>query len=293
MQGKPVSASRYSTHYEPLPADANNDGSVFGGHIMRLVDSAGFFSAIRHCRNRVVTAHASITFRAPVKMGDIIMMHSSVNAVWTTSMEVGIRLEAEHPYTGEVRHVGTAYLTFVSVDENGKPKPVPPLILETDEDRRRMLDATRRMALSRMEQARDNSAMSGLGLTALAGSYAICKLPVGQPLPQLCTLPPSAFLCLVASDTEQSLILDETAALALEAAQSGLEIARGFCCLKVDEAGSLHKTGLIASLSSLLAASQVPVLTVTSFQTVYILVEEALLGKAVERLRGAGHRVNE
>ena len=148
-QGKPVSASRTTTYHEPLPKDANNDGNLYGGSLTYLLDAVGYFPAMRHARCRLVTASMSVAFRSPVQMGEILICHASVNAVWRTSLEVGVRVVAEHQYSGEKRHVATAYMNYVAVDEQGRPRPLPPLILENDEDRRRAEAADRRAEASR------------------------------------------------------------------------------------------------------------------------------------------------
>ena len=149
LEGKPVSASRLTTYHEPLPKDANNDGNLFGGSLTYLLDSVGYFPAMRHARRPMVTASIAVAFRSPVRLGEILLCHASVNAVWHTSMEVGVRIEVENQYSGEIRHVATAYLNYVAVDENGRPAPLPPLILETDEDRRRAEQAAKRAEASR------------------------------------------------------------------------------------------------------------------------------------------------
>jgi acyl-CoA hydrolase len=128
-----------------LPEDANPDSHVHGGTIMKIADSAAGVAATRHCRSRVVTARLDgMDLVAPVYVGNLVTVLASVNLAGRTSMEVGARVTAENARTGEVRHVASAYFVYVSLDENGKPQPVPPLVPETDEDRRRMAAATMR-----------------------------------------------------------------------------------------------------------------------------------------------------
>ena len=106
--------------------DANSAGFVHGGVVMKLCDEAAGIAAIRHCRGRVVTAAMDrMTFILPVNVGELVTCRASVNAAWRTSMEVGVRVEAESPMTGECRHTSTAYLTMVAVDEEGTPDPGP------------------------------------------------------------------------------------------------------------------------------------------------------------------------
>src|SRR5918996_1478183 len=109
------------------PADANANGFVHGGTVMKLCDEAAATAAIRHSRSRVVTAAVDrMTFVAPVHVGDLLTLRSSVNAVWRTSMEVGVRVEAEDPVTGALRHTNSAYVTMVAVDAEGRPVAAVP-----------------------------------------------------------------------------------------------------------------------------------------------------------------------
>jgi acyl-CoA hydrolase len=122
--------------------DANSAGFVHGGVVMKLCDEAAGVAAIRHCRGRVVTAAMDrMTFILPVNVGELLTCSASVNAAWRTSMEVGVRVEAEDPRTGKRRHTSTAYLTMVAVDDDGTPVPVPPLAVQSDAERRRQREA--------------------------------------------------------------------------------------------------------------------------------------------------------
>jgi acyl-CoA hydrolase len=126
--------------------DANSGGFIHGGTVMRLVDEAAGLAAIKHSGRRVVTAGMDrMTFNTPVFVGELLRCTASVNAVWRTSMEVGVRVEAENPFTGEARHTSTAYLTMVALDE-GQPVPAPKLIAESDEEKRRQREAEVRRA---------------------------------------------------------------------------------------------------------------------------------------------------
>ena len=130
-----------------LPPDANPWGNVHGGTIMKLVDSAAGVVAIRHCRTRVVTARMDeMSFLEPVYIGNVVTLKGSVNDTGRTSLEVGVRVEAEDLRSGRTWHVGSAYLVFVSLDDDGKPVAVPPLIPETDDERRRQEGARARRA---------------------------------------------------------------------------------------------------------------------------------------------------
>jgi acyl-CoA hydrolase len=142
MDPKVVSESRAVLVKWMGIGDANSAGFVHGGLVMKLCDEAAGIAAIRHCRGRVVTAAMDrMTFILPVNVGELVTCSASVNAAWRTSMEVGVRVEAESPLTGERRHTSTAYLTMVAVDEDGTPTPVPPLTAESDVERRRLREA--------------------------------------------------------------------------------------------------------------------------------------------------------
>ena len=147
MESKPVSQSRSQiVHWMGL-ADANSVGNVHGGTVMKLCDEAAGLAAIKHSRCRVVTAGMDrMDFLIPIRVGELVTFSATVNAAWRTSMEVGVRVEAENPRTGEIRHTNTAYLTMVALDEAGKPTPVAPLIAETPTEVRRMREAELRRA---------------------------------------------------------------------------------------------------------------------------------------------------
>lgn len=135
--------------------DANSAGFVHGGVVMRMCDEAAGIAAIRHSGCRVVTAGMDrMTFLHPVYVGELLRCSASVNAVWRTSMEVGVRVEAENAVTGEIHATGTAYLTMVAVDEKGEPIPVPPLEVEgpVEERRRREAETRRRNRLTEREE---------------------------------------------------------------------------------------------------------------------------------------------
>lgn len=145
MEGKVPDASRVITARLMVPLDANPYGSVHGGVIMRAIDEAAAVAAIRHARQNAVTASIDrLDFHGPSRVGELVTFKASVNQAFRTSMEVGVRVEVEDLLTGEIRHVASAYLTFVSLGSDGRPAPVPPLIPETDEDRRRADAASRR-----------------------------------------------------------------------------------------------------------------------------------------------------
>lgn len=122
--------------------DVNIAGTVHGGVIMRLVDTAAGLAAVRHAGGLAVTvAIDEMTFLEPVHIGDVLVLLATVNDVGTTSMECGVRVEAHDPVTGTMHHANSAYLVFVAVDDDGHPRPVPPLVVETDDEKRRQGEA--------------------------------------------------------------------------------------------------------------------------------------------------------
>jgi uncharacterized protein (TIGR00369 family) len=122
--------------------DANVAGNVHGGVVMRLVDTAAALAAIRHAGGLAVTVSLDeMTFLEPVHIGDVLTLHAAVNDVGRTSMECGVRVEAEDPITGRRVHAASAYLVFVAIDDEGHPRPVPPLLAESDTEQRRQREA--------------------------------------------------------------------------------------------------------------------------------------------------------
>lgn len=140
-----VSDSQHETSELMMPQDANNLGHVFGGVMLAMMDKAAAVAAFRHARRACVTASIDrVDFREPIHVGDLVVMKASVNFAGRTSMEVGVRVEAEDMISGLRRHTNSAYLTFVSVDRNGRPVEVAELVPETDEQRRRFAAAQER-----------------------------------------------------------------------------------------------------------------------------------------------------
>lgn len=145
LDAKSVKSSQVVMTELVLPSHTNSLGSIFGGVIMSWIDICGAIAAQRHSNTSVVTASIDrLDFVAPVFNGWVVNMKSSVNLVSRTSMEVGVRVDAENPRTGEFFHTATAYLTFVALDKNGKAIPVPELILESEDEKRRNQEALKR-----------------------------------------------------------------------------------------------------------------------------------------------------
>jgi acyl-CoA hydrolase len=133
-----VRETQHETSQLMMPQHSNNLNNVFGGVILAMMDTAAAVSAIRHARTTCVTVSVDrVDFREPIYLGELVIMKCSVNFVGRTSMEVGVRVEAEHLLTGVRRHTNSCYLTYVSVDAAGHPMEVPRLIPETEEERRR------------------------------------------------------------------------------------------------------------------------------------------------------------
>jgi acyl-CoA hydrolase len=160
LAGKTVDDSATIIARTMQPADANVSGNVHGGAIMRMVDEAGGAVAVRHSRRRTATvAMDSMTFKQPVNIGDFVTIHARLTSVGRTSMEIEAQIQAENLRTGDVRHAGTSYLIYVALDDAGRPTPVPPLILRTEEERARARAAAARR--ERRERERREHAGEG------------------------------------------------------------------------------------------------------------------------------------
>jgi acyl-CoA hydrolase len=144
---RPVSASRTEMTELVLPQDSNLLGNILGGRVMHLIDIAGAIAAHRHCHRQVVTASVDhLDFLNPVRVGDLIILEAHVNRAFRTSVEVGVEVYSEDSAADVRKHTTTAFLTFVALDEAGKPVPVPPLLVQTDEEKRRFAEAGERRA---------------------------------------------------------------------------------------------------------------------------------------------------
>src|SRR3982751_5147279 len=142
---KTVRESQHETSELMMPEHANNMGHVFGGVILSMMDKTAAIAAFRHSRASVVTASIDrVDFREPVRLGDLVIMQSSVNFVGRSSMEVGVRVEAEDLLSGRRRHTNSCYLTFVAVDTNGRPIEVAEIEPETEDEERRHMAAQQR-----------------------------------------------------------------------------------------------------------------------------------------------------
>jgi acyl-CoA hydrolase len=146
-QIRKVSESALVTSHLMMPQDANIQGNVYGGTIMKLMDEIAGSVAALHARKNVVTASIDqMNYYAPVYIGNLLLLKASVNFVGRTSMEIGVRIEAKSLLTGEVVHTGSSYLTFVALDESGNPTEVADILPETEDEKRRYSEASERKA---------------------------------------------------------------------------------------------------------------------------------------------------
>ena len=147
MKNKTVADSQVIISHVTLPEDANPSGMVHGGVIMKLIDNAAGVVAVRHTRRNAVTVSIDrLDFHNPVFVGNLVIIKASINLVCKTSMEIGVRVEAEDLMTGEVSRTASAYLTFVALGKNHRPVEVLPVIFESDDQKRRNSDASKRRA---------------------------------------------------------------------------------------------------------------------------------------------------
>ena len=145
--GQPISASRITLAQLMQPMDANLHGNVHGGNIMKLMDEAGASAAMRHARREVVTvAVDQVLFLQPIHLGDLVTLKAELTYVGRTSIEVRIEVDAQDLLSGDQTHTNTAYFVYVALDKAGRPAPVPPLLLETDEEHRRWQAGKERQA---------------------------------------------------------------------------------------------------------------------------------------------------
>ena len=155
LHPRPVRDSQSEMNEIVLPNDANPLGALLGGRLMHWMDLAAALAAHRHSRNYVVTASIDhLDFLVPVHVGDLVILKSSVNRAFHTSMEAGVKIWVENYIAGTKRHVGSAYVTYVAVDRHGHHIPVPAVIAETEEEKRRYEDAGRRRELRQVEKDR-------------------------------------------------------------------------------------------------------------------------------------------
>ena len=152
QRSKKVTDSQHETSEIMMPQDANVLGHVFGGSVLSMLDKGAAVAAVRHARAACVTASIDrVDFREPIHVGDLVVMKASVNYAGRTSMEVGVRVEAEELITGHRRHTNSCYLTFVAVDRNGRPVEVPQIAPESPDEQRRF-EAAKERRRRRLEE---------------------------------------------------------------------------------------------------------------------------------------------
>jgi len=157
MEARKVSDSSVTVIQQMMHEDANLYGNVHGGTIMKLVDNTAGIVGVRHSGRQMVTASIDrLDFHSPVFVGDLLRITASANYVGSTSMEIGVRIEAEDFKTGKVRHTASAYMTFVALDERGKPVKIPSLEIATEEEKRRNMEAVERRKNRLKEKGNEN-----------------------------------------------------------------------------------------------------------------------------------------
>lgn len=161
MDGKTPGSTSITMALQMNPEDANPVGNVHGGVIMKYVDTAAGSVAVRHARGNCVTASIDrLDFHHPVFVGNLLILKASLNYVGRSSMEVGVRVEAEDLLTGEIRHTASAYLTFVALSKEGRPsKGLPPLLPETEDEKRRNCEAAIRRARRLKEREEERACL--------------------------------------------------------------------------------------------------------------------------------------
>lgn len=155
LAGKPPRDSVVEMREIVLPNDTNTHGAILGGKVLHMMDIAGAMAAMRHARRPVVTAAMDhVEFLSPIPEGHFVVLLGSVNFAARTSMEIGVKVLSECPLTGSMKHTSSAYLTFVALDEKGKPTAVPPVVPETDEEKRRYEEGEARTKVRRVRRVR-------------------------------------------------------------------------------------------------------------------------------------------
>jgi Acyl-CoA hydrolase len=293
MEGKTVEYSRLVKRHRPSPSEANNNGVMHGGLILFHLDMACGMTAMRHCGTRVVTVSVDrMDFKSAVQMGENMLFKTSVNMVHRSSLEVGARIEAEDAFTGDLRHVGTAYLTFVALNEDGRPTRVRPLVAETSEDTRRMADAVRRRNLRRMERWQADGRAFSFAIDLLPETFSLCRLAPGVAMP---TLPPGSFSAIAADAMGLSLVVPEHASTGDAPWQSERDAGgygeTGWRAFTLRSDLDLSLSGVVSTVSSILAAEKISIQYISTFTSAYFLVRGDQVEATISALITAGHRV--
>ncbi len=155
LDSKKVSESAVEMRFLVMPNDTNPQNSIFGGVVMSWIDMAAAMVAERHSNRPVVTVHVDdMSFKAPIKIGDHVLIKASINYVGRTSMLVGVKVVAENPFTGITRHTTTAYLTFVALDDIGRPIQIRTIVPETEDEKRRFLEGKTRIEAMKKQSSK-------------------------------------------------------------------------------------------------------------------------------------------
>lgn len=282
-----------------LPDKLNPFGVVHGGHIMALMDHVTGITGYRFARMRIVTAAVEhMSFHAPVHAGKLLICHTCVNRVWDSAMEIGVRGVEEDFLTGEQKHVLTCYMTFVGLDDAGHPSPLPLVVPETDEDRRRMADAARRMATSVMERKIGFAQADTLELTLEPDSYGICRLP-RSVAPQMLTRffsekyavrTADALFAVLHKQDEVIVVLKEPVlgVLAKDSPEAALE--SGYRGLRMDAPRALLPAP-INGVALLLDSHGIKGISISMPGSDCLLLREERLEQALGILQGAGYAI--
>lgn len=288
---KKTSDSQVSMVHMPMPDETNVFGDIYGGHIMRHVDLAGSMCALRHARMRVVTAAVEhMEFITPAKPGMILTFSASVNMVSNCSMEVGIRIEGENPLNGETLHIGTCYLVFVGVDSEGAPTKLPRICPDSKAALRRMNDATRRMALTRMERKLNSKESNFFHFYFLPETFYLLRFTKTEAnfFTYLAELPQDTFITITKEEKSLSLLLAEEYAKPIAKETKDCQYLAG---VRVISPKCSNTTGFLSSVSCILGTAKIPVIFINASAKEYIFIPQSSVPLAVETLRSSGHFV--
>ena len=263
---------------------------------MALMDQVAGMTGYRYARRRIVTAAVEhMSFHASLHAGDMLTCHTCVNRVQDSAMEVGIRGVEENFLSGKQTHVLTCYMVFVCLDDAGKPFPLPPLEPETDEDRRRMADAARRMGVSLLERKAGFARADALTLRLSPESYTLCRMPQeALPADRLAELfaalaDAGTFAATVRDRGEIALLLASTSAEAFQARCPDLSMESGFFRLHLDAPSGPNPAGPFSGVTALLASFGIHGLTVSLSGADHLFLREKNREQAVALLAGAGY----
>ncbi len=283
-ESKTVRQSKLSTQYQVIPRDANAEGVLHGGTLMFHIDSVATMCAFRHARCSIATVKVQrLDFFEPVFTGNILLLHASVNAAFRSSMEVGVRVEAEHPHTGLVRHVASAFLTFVGVDDHGIPRHVPRITPESAQERTRMAQAAQRAAFGKLQRA---AGMPARLLTFQMWSEPLVRLalPANAPFPWE-VIPD--FLHLSAAGSGVVCFVPERD-VPETLREQGTE---RYTCFELVTPSLPHPQWRMGNCVALLGAGRIRALSLMHKLRNYVLVPEGEREKAQRHLSRAGHTI--